>query len=69
MSEGEQRVLLVPDGLAGERVDAALARLFGFSRTRAADLVGRGLVHLDGAGLATSDRVRAGALLDVTIPA
>ena len=69
MSEGEQRVLLVPDGLAGERVDAALARLFGFSRTRAADLVGRGLVHLDGAGLAKSDRVRAGALLEVTIPA
>ena len=68
MSEGEQRVLLVPDGLAGERVDAALARLFGFSRTRAADLVGRGLVHLDGAGVAKSDRVGAGAMLEVTIP-
>lgn len=68
MSEGEQRVLFVPDGLAGERVDAALARLFGFSRTRAADLVGRGLVHLDGAGVAKSDRVGAGAMLEVTIP-
>ena len=68
MSEGEQRVLFVPDGLAGERVDAALARLFGFSRTRAADLGGRGLVHLAGAGVATSDRVGAGAMLEVTIP-
>jgi 23S rRNA pseudouridine1911/1915/1917 synthase len=68
MSEGEQRVLLVPEGLAGERVDAALARLFGFSRTRAADLVGRGLVHVDGAGVAKSDRVGAGAMLEVTIP-
>jgi 23S rRNA pseudouridine1911/1915/1917 synthase len=68
MSEGEQRVLLVPEGLAGERVDAALARLFGFSRTRAADLVGRGLVHVDGSGVAKSDRVGAGALLEVTIP-
>jgi 23S rRNA pseudouridine1911/1915/1917 synthase len=68
MSEGEQRVLLVPEGLAGERVDAALARLFGFSRPRAADLVGRGLVHVDGSGVAKSDRVGAGALLEVTIP-
>src|SRR5690242_11680813 len=68
MSEGEQRVLLVPDGLAGERVDAALARLFGFSRTRAADLVGRGLVRVDGAGVVKSDRVGAGSMLEVTIP-
>src|SRR5689334_18767786 len=68
MSEGEQRVLFVPDGLAGERVDAALARLFGFSRTRAADLVGRGLVRVDGAGVVKSDRVGAGSMLEVTIP-
>ena len=33
-----QRSLPVPDGLDGERLDAALARLFGFSRTKAADL-------------------------------
>ncbi len=32
----------VPDGLAGERVDAAMARMFGLSRTRAADLIARG---------------------------
>ena len=36
----EQRTLSVPDGLAGERVDAAIARMFGVSRTRAADLIG-----------------------------
>jgi 23S rRNA pseudouridine1911/1915/1917 synthase len=66
---GEQRSLLVPEGLAGERLDAALARLFGFSRTRAAELVGDGLVRLDGATPAKSERVRAGALLDVEIPA
>ena len=35
----EQRPLTVPDGLAGERVDAAIARMFGLSRTRAADLI------------------------------
>ena len=32
------RHVLVPEGLAGERVDAAVARLFGVSRTRAAEL-------------------------------
>ena len=54
----EQRALPVPDGLEGERVDAGLARLFGLSRTRAADLAaGR-----RGAGwTGTSRQVRASA--------
>jgi 23S rRNA pseudouridine1911/1915/1917 synthase len=65
----EQRSLLVPDGLAGERLDAALARLFGLSRTRAAELVTSGRVRLDGATPVKSDRVHPGALLDVEIPA
>jgi 23S rRNA pseudouridine1911/1915/1917 synthase len=34
---GDARTLLVPDGLDGERVDAAMARLFGFSRTKACE--------------------------------
>ena len=66
---GEQRTVLVPDGLAGERVDAAMARMFGLSRTKAADLIAQGLVHVDGAEVGKSDRVDAGAMLDVTIPA
>jgi 23S rRNA pseudouridine1911/1915/1917 synthase len=65
----EQRVVLVPDGLAGERVDTALARMFGLSRTRAAELIAAGHVQVDGDGVGKSDRVHAGALLDVTIPA
>jgi 23S rRNA pseudouridine1911/1915/1917 synthase len=65
----EQRTVFVPDGLAGERVDAAMARMFGFSRTRAADLISQGLVHVDGDAVGKSDRVHAGAMLDVTIPA
>jgi 23S rRNA pseudouridine1911/1915/1917 synthase len=64
----EQRSLLVPEGLSGERLDAALARLFGLSRTRAADLVSSGLVRLDGTTPAKSDRVHAGSMLDVEIP-
>ena len=57
-----------PTAWPGERVDAAMAQMFGLSRTRAADLIARGLVQVDGAGAAKSDRVLAGATLDVTIP-
>ncbi len=64
----DHRVLPVPDGLAGERVDAALARMFGLSRTRAAELIGQGHVRLDGADVGKSDRVMPGAIIDVTIP-
>jgi 23S rRNA pseudouridine1911/1915/1917 synthase len=68
VSQTDHRSLHVPDGLAGERVDAALAQMFGLSRTRAADLISQGLVTVDGGGVAKSDRVLPGALLDVTIP-
>jgi 23S rRNA pseudouridine1911/1915/1917 synthase len=64
----DHRVLPVPEGLDGERVDAAMARLFGLSRTRAADLIAQGHVELDGRAASKSDRVVPGALLDVTIP-
>ncbi|WP_062432089.1 RluA family pseudouridine synthase [Herbidospora daliensis] len=64
----DQRSLPVPDGLGGERLDAALARLFGFSRTRAAELIVGGDVLVDGSPAGKSDRVSAGSWLDVTIP-
>ena len=64
----DNRVVFVPEGLEGERVDAAMARMFGVSRTRAADLIADGRVLLDGEQVVKSDRVQAGALLDVTIP-
>ena len=62
------RWITVPDGLEGERVDSALARLLGLSRSKAADLAAGGHVHLDGKVAGKSDRVSAGALLDVTLP-
>jgi 23S rRNA pseudouridine1911/1915/1917 synthase len=65
----DRRALPVPDGLEGERLDAAVARLFGFSRSRAADLVDNGHVLVDGAAAAKSDRLRAGVWLDVDLPA
>ncbi len=68
MSEGEQRTLQVPEGLSGERVDVGLARMFGISRSKAADLLARELVTIDGQSAAKSDRLLPGALLDVTFP-
>jgi 23S rRNA pseudouridine1911/1915/1917 synthase len=65
---GDHKVLLVPEGLAGERVDAAMARLFGLSRTRSAELIAEGHVQVDGAGVAKSDRVVPGSMLEVFIP-
>jgi len=62
------RSLSVPDGLEGERVDAALARLFGLSRTKAADLAGAGAVTVDQRTVGKSDRLCAGAWLEVSLP-
>lgn len=64
----EIRTLPVPDGLEGERVDAAIARMFGFSRTKAAELAAAGKVQLDGAVAGKSDRVSGGAWLEVELP-
>jgi len=62
------RSLSVPDGLQGERVDAALARLFGLSRTKAADLATAGAVRVDQRTVGKSDRVYAGAWIEVSLP-
>ena len=67
MTSGE-RFVQVPEGLDGERLDAALARMFGLSRARAAELISTGQVLVDGQPGAKSDRVLAGAPLTVTLP-
>ena len=62
----ETRSLVVPDGLAGQRVDAAIAKLLGFSRTFAAEVAEAGGVEMDGAVLGKSDRLAAGGWLVVS---
>jgi 23S rRNA pseudouridine1911/1915/1917 synthase len=62
------RALPVPDGLAGERVDVALARMLGFSRTQAADLAAAGAVRLDGREVGKSERLVADSWLEVDVP-
>ncbi|PPH19031.1 RNA pseudouridine synthase [Rathayibacter sp. AY1C4] len=61
----QSRELPVPDGLDGLRVDAAVAKLLGFSRTFAAEVAEAGGVSADGRVLDKSDRVRAGTWLSV----
>jgi 23S rRNA pseudouridine1911/1915/1917 synthase len=69
MTSPAQRRVPVPEGLDGERLDSALARLFGLSRARAAELISDGSVLVGGRPAAKSDRVPAGEWLDVTLPA
>ena len=64
----DHRTVLIPEGLDGERVDVAMARMFGLSRTRSGELIAHELVHLDGATVVKSDRVHEGAQLEVSIP-
>jgi 23S rRNA pseudouridine1911/1915/1917 synthase len=63
----DRKVLLVPEGLNGERVDAAVARMLGLSRSRVVELIGAGQVLLDGAAITKSDRVRVGSMLEVEL--
>jgi 23S rRNA pseudouridine1911/1915/1917 synthase len=64
----DARVQEIPDSLAGERVDVGLSRMFGISRTRAAELLSDDRVQLDGRRPAKSERLVPGAVLDVVFP-
>jgi 23S rRNA pseudouridine1911/1915/1917 synthase len=67
--DSQHRSVPVPDGLDGMRLDQAVARLFGLSRTAAAALVEAGDALVDGVPRPKSDKVTAGSWLDVTLPA
>jgi 23S rRNA pseudouridine1911/1915/1917 synthase len=62
------RALPVPDGLDGMRLDQAISRLFGLSRTAAAAIVEAGDAAVDGIPRPKSDKVAAGAWLEVRLP-
>ncbi len=64
----DHRSLPVPEGLDGLRLDAALSRLFGLSRTAAVTVIEAGGVSVDGRVRGKSDRVLAGATLEVDLP-
>lgn len=59
-------VFLVPDTLAGERVDLVASRVTGYSRSRMAELIASGSVLLDGEIVTRASRlVAAGAMLEL----
>ena len=59
-------VFIVPDALAGERIDAAAARVSGDSRSRIESIIEAGGVQLDGVLVAKgSQRVSGGELLEL----
>ena len=64
----ESRLLPVPGGLAGERVDAGLAKLLGLSRSVCAEMITDGLVSQNGKVVSKSDRLMPEAYLEVTLP-
>ena len=55
----------VPDSLAGERVDRAVALLTGWSRAEVAALVARGAVLVDGSPVPKSRRLEGGEVVEV----
>ncbi|WP_434969762.1 RluA family pseudouridine synthase [Microbacterium sp. bgisy207] len=59
------RMLPVPDGLDGARVDAGVAKMLGFSRTFAAEVAEAGGVSEAGRPLSKSDRLTAGSILEI----
>jgi len=63
------RSMPVPEGLAGERIDVALTRLLGVSRSRAALIIDAGAVAINGRAAIKSDRVEADAWLEVDMSA
>ncbi len=65
----ERRSLLVPDQLAGTRLDVALVRLLPeLTRARAQRLLAAGCVLVSGGTARASARVRGGERVEVTLP-
>lgn len=59
-------VFLVPDALAGQRVDVVASRVTGHSRSRVAELIAAGGMLLDGETVKRASRiVTAGAMLEL----
>lgn len=65
---GDFRRLPVPEGLAGMRVDAALAKLFGVSRSVAAEMIASEQVLIDATLPQKSDRITPGVIIEATLP-
>lgn len=64
----ESRSVEIPEGLDNERIDSALARILGLSRSVVTKLVDAGEVQLGHRVLTKSDKVNSGQLITVLLP-
>ncbi len=69
MSDRELRTLSVPEGVAGERIDSALTRVLGLSRTAVVKLLEDGDITTSRRTMLKSERVSAGQMIEVLLPA
>jgi 23S rRNA pseudouridine1911/1915/1917 synthase len=68
-ADREVRFVSIPEGLHQERVDAALSRLLGLSRSTIVTLIENNEVSRKGKSLTKSDRVNTDDYLEITMPA
>ena len=59
---------MIPGGLADQRADAGLSKLLGLSRSACVDILENNGASMNGKVLQKSDRLIAGASLEITIP-
>ena len=64
----ELRTLIVPEGVTGERVDSALTRVLGLSRTSIVRLLDEGEIRSSGIAMGKSDLVTAGQMIEILLP-
>ena len=68
MAQRESKIISIPEGLAGERIDSALSRLLGLSRTVVASLIDSDDISLNGKVATKSDRVSTNDHIEVLLP-
>ena len=69
LNNRESRLITIPEGLDQERIDAALSRVLGFSRSAIVSLIEEGAITRHGKPYTKSDRVSDGEVLEVLMPA
>ena len=69
MSDRELKVIAIPEGLDKERVDVALSRLLGLSRSTIVDLIAAGEIKRNGKIVMKSDRIATDDMMDILMPA
>jgi len=65
----EHRVLSIPEGLDQERIDAAIARLLGLSRSAVVDLIEASEVTRNGKVASKSEKVATADVVEILMPA